>query len=303
MTIAKGVACALVTVTIWAQWIVSTRYAAAVHLPLGWLGLIRYGVPALVLAPFWLRGGLLPKGVDRRLLIVMVAGCGAPFFAVVSNALQKAPAASAGVLLMGVLPLATAILSRLILKETFGAVRLAGFGLSLVAVALIGLAIDLSVAGGALLLLPLGAMLWAGYTLAFRRSGLTPVHATGLISVWSALLFVPLVVFDGFAPLTAIDPGALGWQMVAQGVLSGLVALVTYGIAVRRLGSSNTAAFGALAPALAALMAIPALGEMPDLATSVGVALAVMGVLLASGVVGFGWIGRKVAWAIGGRAT
>lgn len=286
LTILAGAVCALLTVTIWAQWIVSTRYAVATHLPVGWLGLIRYGVPAMLLAPFWLRGGLLPAGIDKRLIALMVTGCGTPFFLVVSHALQSAPAAAAGVLLMGVLPLSTAVLSRFVTGETFTPYRLAGFAMSLAAIAMIGIGIDLGHVGYSVLLLPLGATLWASYTLAYRCSGLPAFQAAGIIAAWSALLFLPLVAAEGLAPILAADAGALAWQVLAQGGLSGVVALVAYGFAVSRLGASNTAAFGSLSPALAALMAIPVLGEIPNLVTCAGVVLAVLGVLFASGAVG-----------------
>jgi drug/metabolite transporter (DMT)-like permease len=77
-------------------------------------------------------------------------------------------------------------------------------------------------------------------------------------------------------------------QLVSQFVLSGVVALVCYGAAVRMLGSSRAAIFSALAPALAALIAVPWLGEVPTALTIAGIVLAVAGVALGSGAVGFG---------------
>ena len=53
-----------VTVLIWASWILATRHSAATPLGTIDIGLIRYGVPAIVLAPVWWRIGPLPKGVS-----------------------------------------------------------------------------------------------------------------------------------------------------------------------------------------------------------------------------------------------
>jgi hypothetical protein len=52
------------------------------------------------------------------------------------------------------------------------------------------------------------------------------------------------------------------------------VAILLYGIGVSRLGAAGGSAFVALVPALAALIAIPVLGEWPDAAGTIGVALA-----------------------------
>ena len=74
-------------------------------------------------------------------------------------------------------------------------------------------------------------------------------------------------------------------QYLLQGVVSGLIALTTYGMAVERLGASAAAAFAALVPVLVTLLGIPVLGEVPDLATIVSAAFVCIGVFLASGVV------------------
>ena len=71
-------------------------------------------------------------------------------------------------------------------------------------------------------------------------------------------------------------------------MLSGILALVSYGASVRLLGSSRAAIFSALAPALAALIAIPVLGEIPSGLTVAGIVLVVIGVALASGAARFG---------------
>ena len=62
---ALGLLAAAAAVTIWAGWIVAVR--GAVSGPAGLspadLALLRYGAPALLLAPVWIRLGPLPRGV------------------------------------------------------------------------------------------------------------------------------------------------------------------------------------------------------------------------------------------------
>jgi len=283
-----GAVLALVTVTIWAIWIVGTRQAVTVDLPLGWVGMLRFGLPALVLLPWWWKAGLLPKGVDWRLIALMVIGSGAPFLVVVATGMRFAEAAEVGVLLPGTMPLFVALLSAIVDREQFTASRLVGLALAVFALLAIGGPALLSGQGAGFLLVPTGAFLWAVYTLAFRRANLEPVAAAGVIAAWSTILLLPLAIVQSPTDLLRAGPAVFAGQLLSQFVLSGVVALVCYGAAVRMLGSSRAAIFSALSPALAALIAIPWLGEIPTALTTAGIVLAVAGVALGSGAIAFG---------------
>jgi len=279
---AAGVLFALVTVFIWALWLVSTRQAAKVELPVAWLGLFRFGPPAILLAPFWLRAGLLPRGTDRRLLAAMVIGAGTPYFLAVATGMQHASAAEGGVLLGGTMPFFVAIVAAVVFRERLSGLQLAGFALVLLAMALIGGVAILDGAGAGRLLILAGSALWALYPLAFQRSGLSPFAAAGIVAAWSTLFFLPFALAEGLSPAAALGLVMAGEQVLSQGVLSGVVALVCYGAAITRLGATRAAVFTALPPALAAVIAIPVLGEIPTPLTSAGIVLAVAGVALAS---------------------
>jgi drug/metabolite transporter (DMT)-like permease len=267
---------------------VGTRQAATVSLPIAWLGMFRFVIPAIVLAPFWWRSGLWPKGVDKRLLAIIVAGAGGPFLVVAAFGMRFAPAAEVGVLLPGTMPLFVALTSAVVDGERFGSSRLFGFALALGAIFAIGGPPLLTGHGLGIFIVPIGALLWAFYTVAFRKSGLDPLTAAGLIAIWSTLMFLPFALLQGPAWVLALDWTVLGTQFLSQSILSGLVAVVTFGAAVNRLGASRAAIFSALSPALAALIAIPVLGEIPKPLTAFGIVLAVAGVALGSGAVRFG---------------
>jgi drug/metabolite transporter (DMT)-like permease len=232
--------------------------------------------------------GLLPKGVDQRALVLMVVGAGAPFFLVVAAGMRSTPAADIGVLLSGTMPLFVAILSARIDREHFGRSRVAGFALVVAAMVAIGGPALLAGEGFGFLLIPCGAFLWALYTIAFRRSGLAPLSAAGIVAAWSALFLLPVALLDGRSAVLAADPLILGGQVLSQGILSGVVALVAFGGAVQRLGASRSAIISSLSPVLAALMAVPWLGEVPTPAAILGIALAIVGVTLGSGAAKFG---------------
>ncbi|WP_371347580.1 DMT family transporter [Ancylobacter sp. IITR112] len=280
-----GAGCALLAIAIWGGWIVSTRHAVHGHLPPATIGWLRFIVPAVVLAPAWWRVGLWPKTAWRPFLLCFL-GAGAFFFLDVATAMRFVPAADVGPLLPGTMPLIVAAISVLVFRERLGTARAIGFAAIALGVLTLGgrgllYPQDGAWRGHALLLA--GATMWAGYTLAFRRTGLKATETVGLIGLWSTVVLTP---YGLPGVIDAVHSGygrEILFQLLIQGLLSGVVALVAFGIAIERLGSSRAAAFTGLVPALAALIAVPVLGEHPDTAAIIGVVATGVGVTLASG--------------------
>lgn len=279
---AAGYAGAFVTVLIWAGWILATRHSAGTALGPIDLGLIRYGVPALLLAPVWLKTGLLPRTLPISRLALMVAGSGALFFQVSAFAIHAVPASSVGILLGGSMPLATALIGITIFGERPDRMRIAGFAAIVAGVAILvtrNIAVSAPAGWTGYTLLPAAATLWAIYTHAFRRSGLSPLQGSALIAIWSFLIHLLLAASFG-STLASVPMKEIALQVTSQGILSGLVAMVAYGFAVRALGGTQAAAFTALTPVLAMIGGATLLGEqigpfeiLAAIVTAVGVAL------------------------------
>lgn len=284
-TQAVGYAGGVVTVLIWAAWMLATRQSAATPLTSVDIGLIRFGIPALVLAPVWWRTGLMPRGIPLRILLPMVAGSGIVFLHVAATALQVTPAGPAAILLGGAMPLATALIGMILFGERPDRMRLLGLGgiVAGVAILLAGSLIGSGMTLGGLVLLPLGALLWAGFTHAFRRSGLTALQGAAIIAAWSFLLNLPLVAIFG-QHVTQASLAELLPQVMSQGILSGLVATLAYGTAIRALGGSQAAAFTALTPVLATLGSGYLLGEPVGIASIVAAIVTGAGVALSTGL-------------------
>lgn len=284
--VAAGYAGAFVTVLIWAGWILATRHTAGTALGTIDLGLIRYGVPALVLTPVWLKTGLLPRKLPPLLLILMIAGSGALFFQVAAFAIHATPASSVGVLLGGSMPLATALIGITLFGERPDRMRVAGFAAIVAGVALL-LARSLVGTSGAswtgYALLPAAGALWAIYTHAFRRSGLSPLEGSALIAVWSFLIHLLLAGIFG-STLASVPLKEIALQVTSQGLLSGLVAMVAYGVAVRSLGGTQAAAFTALTPVLAMIGGAVLLGEQIGPSEIVAAVITATGVALSTGI-------------------
>lgn len=283
---ALGYAAVISAVTIWGAWVALTRHAVIGSLTPASVTLLRVGIPALLLVPVLFRIGVWPKGKTVPFLFCIL-GAGAPFLLIIGNGMRFAPTADVGPLVPGTMPLIVALLSVIILKEKLGWARALGFALCAAGVLTIAGRSILAASGdtsfGHLLLIT-AAFCWACYTVAFRFVGVTAIEMAALVSFWSALAMLPF----GVPPLIeAFGKGAYGdiiVQVIIQGLGSGLVALILYNVGIVRLGASRAAAFVALVPALATLIAIPLLKEIPDLASIIGVVTTGLGVLLASGV-------------------
>ncbi|MCM2474086.1 DMT family transporter [Rhizobium sp. CG5] len=280
-----GAASALSVVLIWAAWLISTRHSVGGSLSALDLSLLRYGIPGLLLAPVWLKTGLWPKGVPKLPLVLMVLGSGAPFFQVVAFGMRSTPASAAGVLLPGIMPLATALIGMALLGERPDRMRKCGMAAILTG-GLLLLAANLStgtLSWVSYTILPAGATLWAIYTHAFRRSGLSAFEGGALICVWSTIINLAFVLFYGTHLLSA-PFSETGLQMLTQGILSGLVATLLYGAAVRSLGGTQAAAYTAVTPVAAAIGGGLLLGEPIGPVTILATLVTGAGVVLSTGL-------------------
>jgi drug/metabolite transporter (DMT)-like permease len=125
--------------------------------------------------------------------------------------------------------------------------------------------------------------MWACCTVAIRRARIDGLHAAAIAAVVSSLLYLPVYFACFENGLFSVPMADLIFQAFYQGVLTAAISLALYGRAIRLLGASNAAAFVALGPIMAALMAIPALGEWPSNIAWGAILIIAIGVYLASG--------------------
>jgi drug/metabolite transporter (DMT)-like permease len=120
---------------------------------------------------------------------------------------------------------------------------------------------------------------WAAYTSLLKRWQMPPVAATVGVAVISAVLFLPV-----YALWLPSGLAQASWQVIAlqagfQGVLVVIVAMLTFIAAVQRLGAFTVGSFLALAPMVAATLAVPVLNEPLTLGLMLGLLGMVMGAL------------------------
>jgi drug/metabolite transporter (DMT)-like permease len=285
-----GVLSGLTVAMIWASWAVATRLAVTTTLQPHDVTFLRFAVSSLFLWPALVRNGFAFKKIGLVRSAVMLVGAGAPFMFLTSLGMKFAPASHVGTLMIGAMPLFVALMSALFFGERFNRLQLTGFAAVFAGVLCIagGSVLFTHIARGEwrgdLLFLLCGA-LFAGYTLAQRRSGVTPWHAAALVNTCSFLGFAP--IYFGLLQPNLLTASLLdvAFQAVAQGIGVAILGLFFFGEAVRRLGAARAAVFGALTPGLAAVLSALALGETPSTSTVVGIVLVSAGVVLVGGLI------------------
>ena len=278
----------IVTVVIWASYLVVTRLGVTGRL--GWvdIGLLRSGTAALFFLPVTLRHGLFPGRSGWMDVAVMGGLGGFGFVFCLATGLTMAPVADSGVFTPSMLPVWVAAIAILFAGARYSRVQVAGLALIVAgALALGGAAAIMGAADGAWRghLLFLGASAcWAAYTVRFRVSGLAAIHGAAILATWSTMFFLVASVFTGIR-LHEIATPLLVVQL-AQGVAAGVVANFTYLYAIGALGAPTSAAAAAFVPVLAALGGAVFLAEPVSALKWLGVAVAASGVALASGLFG-----------------
>jgi drug/metabolite transporter (DMT)-like permease len=190
----RGALYGLAAVCMWAGFIVLSRLGVRTSLTPLDVAAIRFAVAGTLLLPYVMRRGLALDRLGWLGVAAIVTGCGAPMVLLVNAGLLFAPAAHAGALFPGVMPLMVALLAAAILKETFSLQK--SIGLVLIVAGAVGVVcgtggtIGTAQNVGHLLFLAAG-LAWAGYTVAMRRARLNGLRAAAIAAVGSLVLYLP----------------------------------------------------------------------------------------------------------------
>lgn len=273
-----GIACALGVLAIWTSFILIARVSAKGNLNPFDIAFLRFAFSGLVVLPLvflrgrWLLAQLAPDprlALARGAALAMLAGVG--YCSLAYSGFFFAPVSHAAVLLPGSLPLYTALFAALLLGERFRRARLAGLAIMVTGDVLIGGASLLQAFRGDQTwkgdLLFLGASVsWALYSVLCRRWRLDAVPATCAIAIGCLASYVPLyaaAAAAGLIPsqLASAPLSEIAFQAVYQGAFAMLIAGMAFTQVVKTFGPVRTTMITAVVPMLAAVLAIPLLGE------------------------------------------
>jgi drug/metabolite transporter (DMT)-like permease len=270
---------------IWAGFPAVTKLSLASDALTAWdITALRFGVAGLLLLPIFVRRGLGKLRWSTALFLA--CGAGAPYVLLTAGGIAFAPAGHMGVITPSCMLLCSTLGGRLILGEQLTLARTAGVVLILAGLLMLGwdgLANHGELTWLGDLMFVLGGLFWASYTIGSRAWAVEPFHATVIVAVLS-LLYLPAYALFAEPRVATAPLDAIVVQIVFQGILSAIVALLLYTRAVAMLGAARGAVFAALVPSLSLLVAIPLLGELPTALQLVGVVLVTLGMLGALGL-------------------
>jgi len=284
-----GLGAGLAAAVLWGLYLALSRAGVVGGLTGLDIAVIRYGVAGLVTLPVFVTRGLpLIARIGWWRAGTLAALAGPPFVLAGVGGYAFAPLAHGALIQPAAVTIGSIALAAWVLGDRPPRERLAGIGVILAGLAIVagpGL-----LAGGALT--PLGdamflaaGLMWAVFTILAKRWGAGPLEATAVVSVLSGAVLVPVAAATvGFGRILALPAGELAAQVIVQGVLSGVVAVIAFTTAVKWLGASRAAAFPAMVPVTAILIGIPVAGEWPTALQLGGLALVVAGLTLAVGL-------------------
>ncbi|MFF2368957.1 DMT family transporter [Agromyces sp. NPDC058110] len=277
-----GIVAMATAVLLWASFALTLRGVGASSLTVVDLSVLRFATPLIVLAP-WIPRAIREVGAERPATLALLLVGGLPHFLVSALGGHLAPAALVGLIIPGTVPLFATLLAVATVRARVTVRQAAS-----VALIVSGVAAAALLMGGAVPPLGLGALLtagfvWAVYTLGLKRSSLSLTSTVLVICAPSAAIAVALAA-TGAMPSNllagAARPGDILLFTALQGLGTGVVSTIAYAHAVRALGGGVAATAGALSPVVAAMMAVPLLGEPITAGLVVAMAMIVSGVLV-----------------------
>ncbi|MDC7677713.1 DMT family transporter [Asticcacaulis machinosus] len=281
-SVLMGIAAMMVVIAVWTGFSLSARGLGHLNLTAGDAALIRFGLPALLFAPFIATRWAQIRRVGFKTALAVFAGGGLPFYLVAVKGANLTSAAISAALIPGGSVLIISLVQAA--GKRGPALRHALCGLGLILSGLLAILIashgtgPLSVPGTALVF-SAGA-LWALFTLSVRHSGLDPI-AVSLVQCLSSLAALAPLIGLGYVPIhIRMDSLVSAWPFIlAHGIGTGLLAGLAYAFAIRRIGALRASAIGSLSPAVTAICAGLFLGEPLTPLLLTGAAVITIGVI------------------------
>lgn len=248
---------------------------------------LRFATAGLVLAPLFWRAGIADCagiGWGRGLVLTLMSGVPMTFLMMLG--LSMAPAAHGASIGPGTVTTIGVIGGIALFGITPSRFVIAGIATVLAGLACIAIAAGISGSPkmllGDLCFLGVG-LLWGGYPLMLQLWKVDALKATAVLSVISAIVFLPFYILAGYgATLAAAPLWLVVFHALNQGILNMIIGLWLWGFAVGKIGATVTGRFPPLIPVIGTLTAIPLLGEWPVPLQWAGVSLIVGGLMLTT---------------------
>jgi drug/metabolite transporter (DMT)-like permease len=261
-----------ITMIIWGSFTLISRIGTTQVMTTWDIGALRFITASIILIPIQIYRREWRFLLDIRVLGLALVG-GIAYTSFVYEGFSHAPAAHAAIWMNGLLPFWTAVAALLILQEALS--RDNWISLSIIAMFEEH---QFSLGVGDLFFV-LASMSWGIYTALLKRWMLPPWQAMAGVALLSTVMYMPAYLLFLPSRLAEANVSQILVQAVFQGIFVVIIAMLTFIGAVERLGAVKVGSILALAPLLAALAAVPLLGEPLSLAMLIGLIAVSIGAL------------------------
>lgn len=267
----QGYFLVLLTMVIWGGFSLMSRLIVHWGMVIWDVIAIRFLLAALIVLPIVIYQRQYQYLIHPRAIVLAITG-GVGYSCLVYSAFGIAPVVHGAVFLNGMIPVATAVITVVIMGRRLDIhtkIALGMIGLTILCMCLIMIHDGLSLGAGDVLFL-LCAFCWATYSILIREWNYRPWQVVASTVLWSALIYLPsyaLFATPQFEHVTIIH---LLTQGLFHSVIVMIIASLSYAMAVIRLGAFFAGGLSSIAPFLSAFIAVPLLGEPLNLVMLVG---------------------------------
>lgn len=270
---------AVTVVCIWSGWITLSRMGVHTSLTPYDITLLRFGTAAILTLPFSLKYDW--RNVKWGQILLVALGCGFPYTMLSFFGLKTIKAANAGVLVNGMLPVIGLFFALFWFNEKIPKLKYLAIFILLIANMLIAnLSSSFSIAAlpGILSLLA-AAVVFSIYMAATRRWGYGMKDVIAIVPAVNAVLFLPIWLFSSSAIGESPIQDVL-IQMIYQGVIVSIFALLLITYTVNKIGSGTMSVFLSYVPVVTAILAFVFLNESLSLHEQLGIVLCSIGLII-----------------------
>ena len=279
-----GVAAGITVMLLFAGMLVVSRFGATSSLTVYDMAGLRFGVAGVCTLPIIL--SMRWPRLEIWKMLVIAATSGAPFALFLFGGMSFAPVAHGGIVTNGAMPVIAAGIAWFAFGNRLGGWRV--FGIVMIVSGVLATGWDALANGmpgqwrGHLLFLGAAACN-ATFLTTVRGWDITALQSLIIVNGFNLVLYVPLWLLFLPSNLAATPWPEIALQGVYQGIVAAFFASIMIAHAARMLGGMRQAAVMSGAPAVAVLIAIPTLGEIPSTISIIGVVVVTAGILVALG--------------------
>lgn len=286
---AQGYVFMLITMCIWGGFTLTARLNAIWHISAWDIVALRFALAFVILMPILIYRKEMAFLFKKEPFILAMVG-GVLYCLIAYSAFHYAPTAHAAIFLNGCIPICTAIIAYVLMKQAFDRHTWVSLAIMLSVLSVMSVlmyretGVPFGFGDG---LFFISAVLWAIFTVLLRKYQLTAWQAMTSVAIWSAIVYLPIYLLFLPKHLSVPEPQHLLFQTIFHGIFVVIIATLTYVEAIKRLGAFKAGSITNLAPFIAAVLAVPLLNEPLSIAMIFGLIGMAIGALQP-----WRWFGR-----------